>query len=54
MLFLTIRLDIFIFGVVDNEFYLFLMFGEFNVTVHDVGYYLLVYFIVFMHLIPVA
>ena len=33
------------FSVVDNEFYLFLRFGRFNVSVYDVGYYLLGFFL---------
>ena len=42
------------FSVVDNEFYSFLRFGGFNMCVFDVGYYLLVYFIVFMNLVFVV
>ena len=38
------------FSVIDNEFYLFLRFVGFNVFVYNVGYCLLVYFIVFIHL----
>ena len=41
-------------SVLDNEFYLFLRFGWFNVSVYNVSYYLLVYFIDFMHLILVV
>ena len=40
--------------VIDNEFYMFLSFGGFHVSVYNVGYYLLVYFIVFMPFILVV
>ena len=42
------------FKVIDNVFYLFVRFGGFNVSVYNVGYYLLTYLIVCMHLILVV
>ena len=45
------KVGYFKFTEIDNEFYLLLRFGGFNVSIYDVVYYLLVYFIVFMHLI---
>ena len=38
-------------SVIDNEFYLFRLFDGFNVSVYNVGYYLAVLFVGFMHLI---
>ena len=42
------------FSIVDNEFYLFLRFGGFNMSMYNVGYDLFVYLIVLKHLILVV
>ena len=41
------------FSVTYNEFYLFWLFGGFNVSLYNASYYLLGQFEVFIHLIPV-
>ena len=48
------KVGFFIFSVVDKEFYLFLRFCGFNVSVCGVRLYLIVSFGVFMHLILVV
>ena len=51
-LMIKMNFDVLNISVVD-KFYLFLLFNWFNMSVHNVDYYLFVSFVVFVHLIPV-